>query len=152
MKIIEQSENIDLDEFMKKPLFAHLATIGESGPADSPVWCLWEKGYLWICTDIVHGSFGKRIENDGRCAIGIVDFDHSTGKLHHVGFRGTAEVVSFDIDIGTRIFAKYVGPNQETWPDWFRSFLNSENARLIQFSPKTVVVRDGSYEIIGRDI
>jgi len=145
MKIIESSKNIDLNEFMKKPLFAHLATISESGPADSPIWCLWEDGYLWICTDIVKGSFGKRIEKDKRCAISIVDYDHTTGKLHHVGFRGTAEVLNFDTNIGTRIFAKYVGPNKESWPDWFKNFLNDENARLIQFSPETVIIRDGSY-------
>lgn len=145
MKIIDNSENIDLDEFMAKPLFAHLATIGDSGPADSPIWCIWQKDFLWICTDIKRGSFGKRIQQDKRCAIGIVDFDVRTGKLHHVGFRGTAEVVDFDTTIGDEIFAKYLGPNKDTWPEWFKVFLQGPDARLIQFTPNTVVIRDGSY-------
>ena len=90
-------------------------------------------------------SFGKRIEKDKRCAIGIVDYDHTTGMLYHVGFRGTAEVINLDANIGTSIFAKYLGPNKGNWPDWFKNFLNDENARLIQFSPETVVKRDRSY-------
>lgn len=145
MKIIENSLNIDLHEFMKKPLFAHLATVGENGPTDSPVWCLLENGYLWVCTDILNDSFGKRIIKDKRCAMGIVDYDHTTGKLHHVGFRGTAAVIDFNVDIGARIFAKYLGPDKKNWPDWFKHFLQDENARLIQFTPKTVVMRDRSY-------
>ncbi len=145
MQILEHSKNIDLESFMKKPLFAHLATTSPQGPADSPVWCLWQDNQLWICTDIVNGSFGKRIQKDERCAIGIVDFDVRSGKLHHVGFRGKAKVVDFDISIGEAIFAKYVGQDKSIWPQWFEDFLHDKNARLIQFVPETVIIRDGSY-------
>lgn len=148
MKIIEHSPKINLDDFMKKPLFAHLATTSESGSAESPVWCLWKDGCLWVCTDIVNDSFGKRIEKDERCAIGIVDYDAKTGKLYHVGFRGIAKVIDFDVDIGTAVFAKYLGENKGQWPNWFNHFLKDQNARLIQFIPKTAVIRDRSYTAI----
>lgn len=145
MEIIETSESIDFNEFMTRPLFAHLSTMSDQGPVDSPVWCMWEDDCIWINTDIVNDSFGKRLTSDNRCAIGIIDYDNNTGKLHHVGFRGKAEVVNFDAMIGARIFTKYLGSAQDTWPPWFQQFLNDQNARLVKFTPKTVVIRDLSY-------
>jgi hypothetical protein len=40
MKIIKGSRSFDLDEFLKEPLFAHLSTMSDEGPRDSPVWYL----------------------------------------------------------------------------------------------------------------
>ena len=54
MKIVEQivkngeREIFDLDEFLSRPLFAHLATASEQGPRESPVWFHWDGHYLWI--------------------------------------------------------------------------------------------------------
>jgi len=146
VKIIDKSPSLNLDEFMRRPLFAHLATSGADGARESPVWCLWKNEVLWICTDIKKDTYCYRIEKDNRCAIGIVDYDATSGKLHHVGFRGTAKLTPFDITIAKEIFSKYLGKNnQSCWPDWFQQFLNDPNARLICFTPATVVVRDQSY-------
>lgn len=39
MRIIRfRGKSFDLDNFLKKPLFAHLSTMSEEGPRDSPVW------------------------------------------------------------------------------------------------------------------
>jgi Pyridoxamine 5'-phosphate oxidase len=77
-----------MDEFLARPLFAHLATASPDGPRESPVWFLWEDGALWIIASRVDDSFPARIERAARCAIGIVDFDRCTGKANHIGFRG----------------------------------------------------------------
>lgn len=75
MNIIEQSDIIRLDEFMQRPLFAHLATSSINGARESPIWCLWKNKEIWICTDIETDTFCHRIQEDDRCAIGIVDYD-----------------------------------------------------------------------------
>jgi hypothetical protein len=54
-----------------------------------------EDGAVWLIGNH-RDSFPRRIEQDGRCAIGVVDFDLPRGKLVHVGMRGIAEVVPLD--------------------------------------------------------
>ncbi len=90
-------QNFDIEEFLERPLFAHLATMSEDGAQESPVWYLWEENAIWLIGN-TGDSFPKRIRKDGRCAIGIVDFDLSRGFLQHVGFRGEEIVVPLDKD------------------------------------------------------
>ena len=75
----EQAAARLLNEILARPLFAHLATASEHGPRESPVWFLWEEGALWIIGNYKTDSFPKRIEQEPRCAIGVVDFDVATG-------------------------------------------------------------------------
>ena len=77
MRIVEKSvsaggrEVFDLDEFLSRPLYAHLATSSEHGPRESPVWFHWDGTYLWI---IGGTTFPQNLKRDPRCAIGIVDW------------------------------------------------------------------------------
>jgi hypothetical protein len=49
MKLIhDRPGTVDLEEFLSRPLFAHLATASEEGPRESPVWFLGEDGAVWI--------------------------------------------------------------------------------------------------------
>lgn len=43
-----KGDQIDLDEFLARPLVAHLATASPDGPRESPVWFLWEQGSIWL--------------------------------------------------------------------------------------------------------
>ncbi|MDA8354369.1 MAG: pyridoxamine 5'-phosphate oxidase family protein [Firmicutes bacterium] len=143
MQIIRDTKrSFDLAEFLTRPLFAHLATVCEQGPRDSPVWFHWEEGALWMI-GTPQDSFPKRIKADPRCAVGIVDFDPKQGRVLHAGFRGWATVEPFDPDIATRLLSRYLGPSQQKWDPRFRD-LDQRN-RLIRFHPKTVVLRDQSY-------
>jgi len=54
----------DIDDFLQRPLFAHLATASEDGPRESPVWFLWEDGAIWLIGNS-RDSFQKRIQKDG---------------------------------------------------------------------------------------
>ncbi len=38
----------DMDEFLARPLYAHLAHNGEQGPRESPVWFHWDGQAIWI--------------------------------------------------------------------------------------------------------
>lgn len=156
MKIVRDTgSRFDLDEegahqlmkeILSRPLFAHLATHSEEGPRESPVWFLWEAGALWIIGNRLTDSFPKRIDAEPRCAIGIVDYDESTGLVQHVGFRGRASLEPHDADRMKRLLSRYMG-EIERWDSRFTEILDDTDYIFIRFEPHTAVVRDQSYEL-----
>ena len=156
MKITAQTgSHFDLDEeaarslmsdILSRPLFAHLATSSESGPRESPVWFLWEDGALWIIGNNRTDSFPKRVERDPRCAVGVVDFDVSTGLVQHVGFRGRACLRPHDEKRMRRLLGRYMG-EPESWDPRFVDVPGDTDYILLRFEPETVVVRDQSYQM-----
>ncbi len=151
IKIIQdRARGLDLDEFLSRSLFAHLATASEFGPRESPVWFLWEGGVIWIIRNGKTDSFPARIAREERCAIGIVDFDPSNGLVQHVGFRGRATVHSFDKDRARRLLVRYLGEDEAEWDSRFRETLTNPHNVLIRFEPETAVVRDLSYTTRNR--
>lgn len=145
MKIIkDKKRSFNLEQFLAKPLFAHLSTVEENLPRDSPVWFLWDNNILWII-GTSSDSFPKRIRGNPNCAIGILDFNVKTGLVLHAGFRGIATVEPFNHTIANRLLAKYLGDDTEQWDPRFKH-LDDSNV-LIRFIPETVVVRDQSYRI-----
>ena len=40
--------DFDIDEFLNRPLIAHLSTSSDTGPQHSPVWYLWEEQKIWL--------------------------------------------------------------------------------------------------------
>ncbi len=151
MQIVEQKVTsgdralFELDEFFGRPLFAHLATNSEHGPRESPVWFLWKDEALWV---IGGTSFPTNLERDPRCAVGIVDFDPTTGLVQHVGLRGTAAVLPLEPQVVTLIFVKYMGDDQNAWdPRFLPSVHGEEDVPMIRITPDTVVVREQSYTL-----
>ncbi len=146
MKVIrDRPRTVDLEEFLSRPLFAHIATASERGPRSSPVWFLWQDGGLWIIGNRRTDSFPSRVERDGRCAISIVDFDRTRGLVHHVGLRGRATVEPFEEARARRILTRYLGPKEERWDRRFIDSLDDPDNVLVRFEPETAVARDVSY-------
>ncbi len=153
MRIVERKvsagdrEIFDLDEFLSRPLYAHLAHDSGHGPRNSPVWFHWDGQALWI---IGGTSFPENLRREPRCAIGIVDWDPATGRSQHVGLRGRAEALAFDSGVARAIFRKYFGPDEDRWDPRFREDIDGKTGvPLIRFTPETVVVRDQSYQPPG---
>jgi len=142
----ETSASRLMDEVLARPLFAHLATVSEHGPRESPVWFLWEDGVLWIIGSYKTDSFPKRIEREPRCAVGIVNFEVSAGLVQHVGFRGRARLEAHDAGRMKRLLSRYMG-ELEHWDSRFVEILDDTDYILIRFEPETAVVRDQSYEL-----
>lgn len=149
MRIVEEKVSagdrplFDLTEFLSRPHFAHLAHASESGPRESPVWFHWDGAAAWI---IGGESFPANLRRDPRCALGVVDFDPATGLCQHVGMRGTAEVLPFDVAVARAVFRRYMGPDEADWDRRFDDvFDGSAGLELVRFTPETVVVRDQSY-------
>jgi hypothetical protein len=150
MRVIEQSVSagdrpvFELAEFLTRPLFAHLATASQHGPRESPVWFHWDGTYVWI---IGGTTFPSNIKRDPRCALGVVDWDQETGRCHHVGIRGRADVLPFDPAMARTIFRRYFGPDEANWDRRFDDVLRGEGGvELVRITPDTVVIRDQSYK------
>jgi Pyridoxamine 5'-phosphate oxidase len=138
-----------MEELLARPLFAHLATGSEHGPRESPVWFLWEDEALWITGNYRTDSFPSRIEREPLCAVGIVDFDRSTGLVQHVGFRGRARLEPHDEERLRRLLSRYLGQDLTAWDSRFVKVLSDEDFILVRFEPLTAVVRDQSYIVVG---
>ena len=148
MKLIhDRPRTVDLEEFLSRPLFAHLASASEEGPRESPVWFLWEDGAVWVIGSRRDDSFPRRIEREPRCALGIVDFDRERGLVHHVGMRGCASIEPFDRGRATRLLRRYLGERIAAWDRRFQDTLEDADNVLIRFSPETIVARDQSYDM-----
>ncbi len=91
-------------------------------------------------------SFPKRSDRDPRCAVGIVDFDVSTGMVQHAGFRGRARLEGYDRDRMKRLLLRYLG-EEEYWDARFVEILNDRDYVFVRFVAETVVVRDQSYAV-----
>jgi hypothetical protein len=140
MKIVETSVSaggwpaFDLDEFLSRPLYAHLAHASEQGPRESPVWFHWDGRAVWV---IGGTSFPANLRRDPRCALGVVDWKPATGLSHHVGMRGTAAVLPFDREMVTTILRRYFGPDEGDWDPRFDYAAAGEEAGLamVRFTP-----------------
>ncbi len=152
MQIVEKhvssgrGEVFDLDEFLARPLYAHLAHSSTGGPRESPVWFSWDGEFIWI---IGGSTFPANLRHDPRCALGIVDWDSATGKSHHVAIRGRAEVMPFDLNIAKAILRRYFGPDESRWDPRFDYSIaaNHTDDTLVRITRETVVMRDQSYKV-----
>src|SRR4051794_8900742 len=149
MDVVERSVSagdgplFDLDEFLSRPLYAHLAHLGDGEVRESPVWFHWDGEALWI---IGGSSFSENVKRHPQCAIGIVDWQLATGLSQHVGFRGTAEVLPSDPEMVRTVFRRYFGPDEADWDPRFRdAYDGSAPLPMIRFTPKTAVIRDQSF-------
>ncbi|WP_229721295.1 pyridoxamine 5'-phosphate oxidase family protein [Pontibacillus salipaludis] len=143
MKIIKDTgKSFNLENLLAKPLVAHLSTVVEDAPRDSPVWFYWKDDKIWII-GTASDTFPDRIKENPKCAIGIVDYNQHNGLFLHAGFRGTATVEPFDKVIANQLISRYLGTEIEEWDQRFKNLDNSNT--LICFMPETVVVRDQSF-------
>lgn len=147
MRILRDGpRSVDLDEFLSRPLFGYLATASEAGSRVSPVWFLWEDEAIWILGNRESDTFPARIERDPRSALAVVDFDRTTGLVHHVGIRGRARVLPLDEARAKRLLRRYLGAREDRWDEpRFIEPLHDPGIVFIRFDPETVVARDLSY-------
>ncbi len=142
MKFVRRDFDIGL--VLEKPLMAHLSTIEQGNPRDSPVWFIWEESHIWIFgTD--QDSFIKRLNKNPHCAVGIVDFHLQEGILRHVGIRGEASINEIDRERLHRFLSKYLGTNSNEWNNWFMKNIVKTLNTMVQVIPKSIVAKDVSF-------
>jgi hypothetical protein len=136
--------DFDVDGFLQQPLVAHLATASRDGPRESPVWFLWEDQAVWLVGN-ERDSFPKRLQVDGRCAIGVVEFNLQRGLLKHVGIRGIATVLPLDRFRLHRLLRRYLGENEGMWNPRFRASVIDRLTLMVRIDPTSLVARNQSY-------
>ncbi|RKS10702.1 general stress protein 26 [Nocardiopsis sp. Huas11] len=136
----QPSPPFDVDAFLERPLVARVATVGTTGsPAVRPVWFLWESGALWWPT----GSYSvvaKHVQREPRVSVVVDTCDLERMEFLQVNMRGTAEVVSFDRALMTRLLRRYLGDDETAWHEDFRS--HAKESRLVRFTPERTRVQD----------
>ncbi|MDS0278977.1 pyridoxamine 5'-phosphate oxidase family protein [Halomicroarcula sp. S1AR25-4] len=144
MDIVENTLDASLGEFLARPLFCFLAQSSESGPRVSPLWFHWDGEQVWLIAMEDGRSYPDRLRQFPESALAVVDFDPKSGRVEHVGMRGTATLEPFDADRADRLLTKYLGPDRGAWDERFRG-LDGDGYGLVRFDPATVVARAQSY-------
>jgi len=145
-----KQKDFEFNLVLQKPLMAHLSTVEMDEPRDSPVWFLWEEETIWVF-GTSGDSFIKRLQQEPRCALGIVDFDLDKGVLKHVGIRGISYVESVDPNRLLRFVSKYLGDDKEKWNEWFVKNIVDPLDVMVKITPKSMVAKDVSFFKTGPD-
>lgn len=146
MELVEDTLDAGVEAVLSRPLFCFLATTDDGSPRVSPLWFLWEDDAIWIIGDR-RKTYPSRIERNPETALAIVEFDRTTGTVHHVGMRGRATVDPLDPARAERLLGTYLGPEREEWDEPFFGdpYEWDDRMVMIRFDPETVVARDQSY-------
>jgi hypothetical protein len=147
MRIIKSGRSFDFAEFMGRRLFAHLATSTKCGPRDTPVWFLWDEGYVWIISVNSDDTFPEKIRQCPVCALGIIDFRPDTGLVQHVGIRGEGLLLPFCKGRVQRLLSKYLGPDISAWDERFQRAFRASQGILVRITPLSAVQRDQSFSV-----
>ncbi|UPM44755.1 pyridoxamine 5'-phosphate oxidase family protein [Halocatena salina] len=103
-------------------LMAHLATAVNGRPHVAPVWYAYDDGVLSVLTT---GKKLTNIQQNPRVAVSIEK--HTDGNAEWMAtLLGTATVsdeATHVNEAAREIFPKYLGPDEETWPDYLRQAL-----------------------------
>lgn len=78
-----------------------------------------------------------------------MDYEAGSGRLQHLGLRGTASFDAYDGEGAFRLLSGYLGADPSTWDqDMFSDPRQGDTDRwtFIRISPRSVVVRDFSYD------
>ncbi|MEV6386234.1 pyridoxamine 5'-phosphate oxidase family protein [Streptomyces sp. NPDC051773] len=139
------SPDFDVDDFLRQPLTARLAT---NGPTVRPVWFLWEDGAFWVLTGPWARVF-DRVHEDPRLALVVDECDIATGRVRQVIARGRGELVAFDVPRGRRKLTRYLGADETAWDIRFVHYLHDDPAERgtmwLRLAPSSLTATDLSY-------
>ncbi len=149
--MIFAQKDFEIEDVLCKPLMAHLSTVDDGAPRDSPIWFLWEDSCLWIF-ETSKDSFVKRLQAEPKCAAGIVEYDLEKGILKHVGIRGKAFLASCNRDRLMRFVTKYLGEDKQNWNPWFVENVVDPLDVMIKVVPESIVAKNVSFFKTGLDL
>lgn len=136
-------ENFDLQEFLRKPLIARVAT---NGPTIRSVWYLWEQEAFWWLT----GQWSRLpnlIRADPTVVLLIDTWDPRSGQVFQLIASGSAEVQPFDRDRARRKLARYLGDDPSKWDHdrFIRGTFDDSSAAFVRLHPDRLTLMDLSY-------
>lgn len=149
MKLLRNARaTFELDEFLARPLMAHLSTESPGGARESPLWYLWEDQAIWLIVEEGYNTFHQRILQEPRVAVGVVDFDPTVGRLQHVGMRGRGSLAAWDDARAARLHRRYyrvLNRYVDHPPTPGEKVTGRLPMVFVRVDPETVVLREQSY-------
>lgn len=136
--------DFDISCVLNQALMAHLSTVENGEPRDSPVWFIYEEGFIWLF-GTQEDSFIRRLKKEPRCAMGIVEFELKGGILRHVGIRGHAQIMEADRARLERFVGKYLGQNKDNWNAWFMQHIVNPIDAMVKIISTSAVAKNVSY-------
>ncbi|SEO82201.1 Pyridoxamine 5'-phosphate oxidase [Salinihabitans flavidus] len=145
----------DPEDVLRLPLVAILASCETDGsPRNAPVWFHWEEGALFMLSDD-SASSARRILNDPRVAVEIIDYDNGQGIMRHLGLRGRATIEPMNPALFRRLLSRYLGPDETRWNPWFIETvarIDDPSGRLIRLAPDSIFTNDVSFFRTGPEL
>lgn len=151
---VAMTQHFDPMDVLSLPLMANLATVARDGaPCNAPMWFIWEADAIWLLGSTKASSV-KRIMDEPRCAVEVVNFDNAAGVLLHLGLRGRATIEPMSQPRFRRLLNKYLGV-EEGWNPWFIknvARIEDPGGRMIRLKPDTVFTNNVSYFQTGPEL
>lgn len=145
----------DPEDVLCLPLVATLATRAADGaPRTAPVWFQWEADALFMLGDEGSSSL-RRIEQDPRVAVDIIEYDNARGIMRHLGLRGRASIEPMGAAVFRRLLSRYLGPDEHLWNPWFIdnvAKISDPAGRLLCLAPDSIFTNDVSFFRTGPDL
>jgi hypothetical protein len=133
------SESFDVAGFLAEPRrMAQVAAVSPGGlPLLGSVWFLFADGRFWFSS---HPStpLGMAAARGAEVAVLVDDFD-PPDRIRQVRVRGPARVDAPDPARVHRLYARYLGPDPDSWPGFFRDRTTDPTWTLWSVPPDTGV-------------
>ena len=135
----------DLEEFLRRPLVARLATGSANGPRVRPIWYLFDDvGFWWIT-----GRWSRLeaiLERDPQVELVVDTCDLEQGEVLQVRARGRAELRPFDPPRAQAWGERYMGPDRRRWGRFPRTVFEEPSSRFVLLQPSWLWARDLSWD------
>jgi hypothetical protein len=106
-----------LDEDLRT---AQVASVSAAGaPLLGSLWFAYAAGRFWFSS--LGGSALPSAASSGRLVAVIVDDFSPPESIRQVRIRGRGQIEPHDPDAVRRIYRRYLGPDVDQWPEFFRS-------------------------------
>lgn len=133
------SAPFDVAGFLAEPRrMAQVAAVSPRGvPLLGSVWFLYGDGRFWFSS---HPStpFGAAAAREAEVAVLVDEFDPPQG-IRQVRVRGPARVEEPDPARVASLYARYLGPDADAWPQFLRARVTDEAWSLWSVPPDTGV-------------
>lgn len=125
----------DIRSFFDEPLRpAQLAAVSPTGmPLLGSMWFLYDRGRFWFSSRL-ETPIPRAATNGSDVAVIVDDFS-PPDKIRQVRVRGPGHIEPHDPEQVKRIYRRYLGPDLDLWPDFFRLRVDDSHFALWTVAP-----------------
>lgn len=139
-RLSAMEESFDLAAFLAEPLrLAQVASVSPRGtPLLGSLWFLFADGRFWF-TSHPATPFAKAAGRGAAVAVLVDQFDPPQA-IRQLRVRGLSRVEGHDSQRVSAIYRRYLGPDPDSWPAFFRTRAHDASWTLWSTRPESGVV------------